>query len=94
MVRGGLLDEVRALLDRGVSEQAQSMQGLGYKELVPYLEGRATQEQTVELLSRRTRNYAKRQLTWFRADARIRWLAGGAQPRDLLDIIKKETEAE
>jgi len=94
MLDAGLVTEVRALLDSGLDPAAQSMQGLGYKELVPYLEGRATREQTVELLSRRTRNYAKRQLTWFRADARIRWLAGGAQPRDLLDIIKKETEAE
>ena len=94
MLEEGLAEEVRSLLKGGLSLDAQSMQGLGYKELVPYLEGRATREQTVELLSRRTRNYAKRQLTWFRADARIRWLAGGAQPRDLLDIIKKETEAE
>ena len=94
MLEEGLAEEVRSLLKGGLSPDAQSMQGLGYKELVPYLEGRATREQTVELLSRRTRNYAKRQLTWFRADARIRWLAGGSQPRDLLDIIKKETEAE
>ena len=94
MLDEGLAEEVRSLLAGGLSPDAQSMQGLGYKELVPYLEGRATRERTAELLARRTRNYAKRQLTWFRADARIRWLAGGGQQRDLLDIIKKEMEAE
>jgi len=76
MLRDGLAEEVRALLDRGVSPQAQSMQGLGYKELVPCLKGEISLTEAGELIARRTRNYAKRQLTWFRADARIRWLPG------------------
>ena len=90
MLRGGLLDEVRALLDRGVSEQAQSMQGLGYKELIPYIKGEAGLLQCEELLKRRTRNYAKRQLTWFRPDPRIRWLDPEGMVRQFLSMIRED----
>ena len=76
MLREGLAEEVKALLDRGVSPQAQSMQGLGYKELVPYLKGETSLGEAAQLIARRTRNYAKRQLTWFNADKRICWLPG------------------
>ena len=78
MLRGGLPEEVEALLRMGVSPGAQSMQGLGYKELVPCLNGGTALEEAAELIARRTRNYAKRQLTWFNADPRIRWLEGEA----------------
>lgn len=74
MLEAGLLGEVRALLEAGVPTDAQSMQGLGYKELVPVAQGEIPLADAAELLSRRTRNYAKRQLTWFRADQRITWL--------------------
>ena len=90
MLRGGLPDEVRALLDRGVSEQAQSMQGLGYKELIPYIKGEADLAQCEELLKRRTRNYAKRQLTWFRPDPRIRWLEPEGMVRQFLSMIRED----
>ena len=90
MLRGGLIDEVRALLDRGVSEQAQSMQGLGYKELIPYIKGEAGLLQCEELLKRRTRNYAKRQLTWFRPDPRIRWLDPEGMVRQFLSMIRED----
>ncbi|HHZ20681.1 MAG TPA: tRNA (adenosine(37)-N6)-dimethylallyltransferase MiaA [Firmicutes bacterium] len=68
MLRRGLLDEVKMLLDRGYSPELTSMQGLGYKELVPVIQGTVSLEDAVELLKRRTRNYAKRQLTWFRSE--------------------------
>lgn len=74
MLDMGLLQEVRGLLEKGVPETAQSMQGIGYKELLPLIKGQQTMEQTIQALSQRTRNYAKRQLTWFRADKRITWL--------------------
>ncbi len=74
MMRDGLLDEVEALFKSGVPEQAQAMQGLGYKELLPVLDGRRTLPEAVALIKQKTRNYAKRQLTWFRRDKRIRWL--------------------
>lgn len=74
MLRDGLLEEVRSLLDGGLSPDAQSMQGLGYKEMAPVIRGEMALEDAAALLKLRTRHYAKRQLTWFRRDARIRWL--------------------
>lgn len=77
MAQAGLFEEVAALLAQGILPDAQSMQGLGYKEAVPYLKGEVGRDQTISLIAQRTRNYAKRQLTWFRADPRIQWLPGG-----------------
>ena len=77
MMEAGLVDEVKGLLEAGVSPEAQSMQGLGYKELVPYLQGRAGLADSLELIKRRTRNYAKRQETWFKQEPGIHWFPGG-----------------
>ena len=74
MMAEGLAEEVRRLLDSGVPADAQAMQGIGYKELIPVLRDNAPLEEAVELIKRRSRNYAKRQLTWFRADKRIHWI--------------------
>ncbi len=75
MMADGLLNEVCGLLDSGVPADAQAMQGIGYKELIPVLRDGAPLDEAVELIKRRSRNYAKRQLTWFRADKRIHWIA-------------------
>ena len=74
MMAAGLLDEVRALLEGGLSPDAQSMQGLGYKELAPVVLAGAPLADAVSLIKLRTRHFAKRQLTWFKRDGRIRWL--------------------
>lgn len=74
MMADGLLGEVEALLAAGVPPEAQSMQGLGYKELIPVLAGGAPLGDAVEQIKTGTRNYARRQLIWFRRDQRIRWL--------------------
>lgn len=74
MMADGLLAEVRQLLEGGLPENAQSMQGLGYKEMALVIRGEMKAEDAVSLLKVRTRHYAKRQLTWFRRDPRIRWL--------------------
>ena len=74
MMKGGLLAEVEALLKEGLSPDAQSMQGLGYKELIPVLQGKTTLADAVAQIQIRTRHYAKRQLTWFKKDGRIRWI--------------------
>lgn len=74
MIERGLVDEVRRLLEKGYSEKLSSMQGLGYKEIILYLRGIISLEEAVDLLKKRTRNFAKRQLTWFRKDERIRWI--------------------
>ena len=74
MIAQGLLDEVRTLMAGGLSPEAQSMQGLGYKEMLPVLNGEQSLAEAAALLKLRTRHYAKRQLTWFKRDGRIRWL--------------------
>ncbi|MFO7153400.1 MAG: tRNA (adenosine(37)-N6)-dimethylallyltransferase MiaA [Caldicoprobacter oshimai] len=74
MIEKGLLDEVKQLLDRGYTRDMISMQGLGYKELIDYLQGRVSLEEAIYILKRETRRYAKRQLTWFRAQKDIAWV--------------------
>ncbi|MHB0975991.1 MAG: tRNA (adenosine(37)-N6)-dimethylallyltransferase MiaA [Candidatus Aquicultorales bacterium] len=70
----GLLNEVRALFQADRERFATASQALGYKEFFDYLEGRSTLEEAVDGLKKRTRRFAKRQLTWFRADPRIEWV--------------------
>ncbi|HEX9093693.1 MAG TPA: tRNA (adenosine(37)-N6)-dimethylallyltransferase MiaA, partial [Coriobacteriia bacterium] len=74
MMVAGLVDEVRGLLARGRRDALTATQAIGYKELVPVVEGGADLVAAVEDVKRATRRYAKRQLTWFRADPRVRWL--------------------
>ncbi len=77
MIRDGLVDEVRALRERGLKATDQSMQGLGYRQLFPYLEGSCSLEEAVSRIKQETRHFAKRQLTWFRREekrSRIRWV--------------------
>ena len=89
MLKQGLLDEVTALINHGVPQDAQAMQGLGYKELVPVLKGDMPLDMAVDTLKRRTRNYAKRQMTWFGKDTRIRWLH---DPDELLPAVQRDLE--
>lgn len=74
MLSAGLVDEVRALREMGCTRSMVSMQGLGYKEILDYLEGRRTLEEAVYILKRDTRHFAKRQLTWFKRERDVRWL--------------------
>jgi tRNA dimethylallyltransferase len=74
MIELGLVEETRRLLEQGYKRTLTSGQALGYKEIVRHLKGECSLEEAVELIKRDTRRYAKRQLTWFRADPRIEWL--------------------
>ncbi len=74
MIKDGLLDEVKGLLGRGYERFLTSQQAIGYKEVIGYLHGDIPLEEAVETIKARTRQYAKRQLTWFRADPRVQWL--------------------
>ena len=76
MLKQGLLEEVKALLDKGY--QSTAMQAIGYKEMAGYLAGEQSLEEAAETLKRQTRRYAKRQMTWLRRDERIRWLEADA----------------
>ena len=74
MFADGLIDEVKALLASGISPKAQAMRGIGYKEAVEYLQGGATLDETISKVAQATRNFAKRQLTWYRRMHYITWL--------------------
>ncbi|MBI5746179.1 MAG: tRNA (adenosine(37)-N6)-dimethylallyltransferase MiaA [Nitrospirae bacterium] len=74
MIEEGLIDEVRALLDKGYGEDLGAMKGLGYKQILDYLGGRCTIDEAIGLIKRDTRRYAKRQFTWFNRDRSIRWI--------------------
>ncbi len=77
MLASGLLEEVKWLLDHGYSTTLKPMRSLGYRHMGDYLEGRVTWDETVRLMKRDTRRYAKRQLTWFRAVPDVQWLHPG-----------------
>ena len=74
MMESGLMHEVEHLLEAGFRNGLTASQAIGYKELVPVVEGGADIDEAVDAIKRATRRYAKRQLTWFRSDPRIRWL--------------------
>ncbi|MDO4339291.1 MAG: tRNA (adenosine(37)-N6)-dimethylallyltransferase MiaA [Eubacteriales bacterium] len=74
MMKDGLLEEVQSLKDRGCHRGMVSMQGLGYKELLAYLEGEYPLDEAVRILKRDTRHFAKRQLTWFRREPEVTWV--------------------
>jgi len=74
MMAAGLLGEVEELLESGLREALTAAQAIGYKELVPVVEDGADLEEAVAAIKRATRRYAKRQLTWFRADPRVAWI--------------------
>ena len=83
MVDEGLLEEVRALVDRGYTADLKAMQSIGYRHMVAYLQGETGWDETLRLLNRDTRRYAKRQLTWFRADADMVWTS----PQTYTDVL-------
>ena len=74
MLEKGLVEEVRRLAQMGYTRDMVSMQGLGYKEILAYLEGECTLEEAVYILKRDTRHFAKRQLTWFRREKDVIWV--------------------
>lgn len=74
MMEKGLIEEVIRLQKEGYTSDMQSMKGIGYKEILYYLEGQISLERAIEMIKQFSRNYAKRQLTWFRKDPRVNWI--------------------
>lgn len=74
MLEQGLLDEVRWLAEQGYTKDMVSMKGLGYKELLTYLDGECSLEEAIYTLRRDTKHFAKRQLTWFRREPSVTWV--------------------
>lgn len=74
MMEAGLIDEIKALKNRGCTSDMVSMQGIGYKEMLKYLDGDYTLEEAVEKVKQESRRFAKRQLTWFRREKDVIWI--------------------
>jgi len=79
MIKDGLVDEVTDILNDGYDKNLNSLNTVGYKEIISYLEKDITLSRAIELIKRNTRRYAKRQLTWFKADQRIKWFNVSSQ---------------
>ncbi len=92
MLQAGLLDEIRSLLARGISPQTTAMQAIGYKEFFSALDGSCSLQEAAALVQQRSRNYAKRQLTWFRRNPDIRWLRLSGQESfdEILALARQE----
>ncbi len=94
MIAQGWLEEVRRLLDAGYDSHLPAMRSLGYAELVQVLEGKMGLAEAIALIQRETRRFAKRQLTWFRADKQIEWIdaSPGAEEtaRRILERLRSE----
>ena len=73
MINAGLVDEVKEIIDKGFNKNLNSLNTVGYKEIISFIKGEITLERAAELVKRNTRRYAKRQMTWFRKDQRIKW---------------------
>lgn len=74
MLESGLVNEVKEILKKGFGKKLNALNTVGYKEIISYLDGEISLERAAELIKRNTRRFAKRQLTWFNRDKRIRWL--------------------
>lgn len=91
MVQQGLLAEVEALLSSGLPHDATALQAIGYKQFLAVAEGRATQREAIEEVKLRSRQYAKRQLTWLRRNPDVFWVRWTSQP-NFPEGVQKATE--
>lgn len=88
MLEDGLLEEVKVLKEKGYTKDMVSMQGLGYKEILDYLNGECTLEEAIYILKRDTRHFAKRQLTWFRRERDVIWVDKNNYDHDEQKILE------
>ena len=89
MLANGLIAEVESLLAAGCARDTVALRSFGYKELIAYLDGKCTYLEAVEQLKRNTRRFAKRQLTWFRKDTRIKWIDRNSTPDIVTHLLEK-----
>lgn len=96
MLKEGLVEEAALLRKKGYDKSLVSMQGLGYKEMLDYLDGNTTLEEAIYILKRDTRHFAKRQLTWFRREKEVFWLEKEENTTNekllniILDVLKEK----
>lgn len=90
MIEQGLISEVEEILKMGYDKDLVALQGIGYKEIIMYLEKQSSLDEAIDKIKQASRNYAKRQLTWFRRDNRIKWM--DVDNYDDLSNLKKDIE--
>jgi tRNA dimethylallyltransferase len=90
MFSRGLVAETEALLKRGLAENRTAMQALGYRQVAEHLRGERSLAETIALVKTRTRQFARRQMTWFRRQARLQWITVG--PQDGPDAVAETIE--
>lgn len=88
MIEAGFVQEVKLLLQMGYTKELISMEALGYKQIIDYLEGRHSLAQAISIIKQLSRNFAKRQLTWFKADKRFNWFEPEKMD-EILNLIKR-----
>lgn len=95
LMQEGLVEEVKALLAMGLPAKSTAMQGIGYKEIVGFLAGDYNEEEAVRLIKQHSRNYAKRQYTWFRRYQAVRWfdLTGDVSANTILNDMLSHIDA-
>ena len=86
MIEQGLIEEVENLLKK-YNKFPTAMQGLGYKEVVEYLDGKVAKEEMIEKIKMETRRFAKRQITWFKKNKQIIWIDGLKDKEDNIQLI-------
>jgi tRNA dimethylallyltransferase len=84
MIERGWIDEIRRLHKKGIAWDAPAMTSIGYRELARYVRGESGLEEAIEKVKRATKQYAKRQMTWFKRDKRIHWLKDAAEAEKLV----------
>ena len=89
MMADGLLDEVKRLRDMGYTRDMQSMQGIGYKEMLEYLDGEVAIDEAIEAVKQGSRRYAKRQVTWFKRNKNVHWLKPENAVQKAIEIINE-----
>ena len=95
MLKDGLVEEVKALKEKGYTRDMVSMQGLGYKEILDYLDGEISMDEAVYRIKRDTRHFAKRQITWFKRERDVIWLSKesfGYQDDRILQFIEEQLQ--
>ena len=92
MLQNGLLAEIEALLSRGIPKNATALQAIGYKEFIAAMQGEMSVEEAAALVKQRSRNYAKRQLTWFRRNPALHWIVrqAGMDSETIFDLACRE----
>ncbi len=91
MLKAGLIDEVKKLIGEGYDRNLTSMQAIGYKEVAEHLHGKYTHDELVNILKQNTRNFAKRQMTWFRRFKNVNWFdVENLNSGDIIKLIEQE----